>query len=136
MSAKVQLSIKAIYEKKFEKGIKGYDALEVDAFLDLIIKDYDTYNHLLAEKNTEIEELKKSLEKERNSLEKDEIARLNAANRALQVENASYKKRLEGIQPSTSATSENIDLIKRVNFLETFLHNEGYDLHHLTSKKK
>lgn len=136
MSAKVELSAKAIYEKKFGKGIKGYDAVEVDAFLDIVIKDYIAYNHLLAERNKRIEELTQALEKEKNAVNAQELARLKAQNRELQIENASYKSRLQGIQPGTAATSENIDLIKRINFLETFLHNEGYDLHRLKSKKK
>ena len=37
------LTEKEILNKKFPKDIKGYDAAEVDLFLDQIIKDYVTF---------------------------------------------------------------------------------------------
>ena len=36
---KTNLTTEKILDKKFEKDVKGYNALEVDKFLDLIIGD-------------------------------------------------------------------------------------------------
>ncbi|WP_225047209.1 cell division regulator GpsB [Lacticaseibacillus kribbianus] len=39
----VQLAPQAILEKSFKTKMRGYDAAEVDEFLDQIIKDYEAY---------------------------------------------------------------------------------------------
>ena len=37
---KLQLTSKEILNKEFKKSVKGYDASEVDAFLDKVLSDY------------------------------------------------------------------------------------------------
>ncbi|WP_262314656.1 cell division regulator GpsB [Lacticaseibacillus parakribbianus] len=39
----VQLDPQAILEKSFKTKMRGYDAAEVDEFLDQVIKDYEAY---------------------------------------------------------------------------------------------
>ena len=43
MAGKVNLDIQTILDKEFNIDFKGYNATEVDNFLDLIIQDYQTY---------------------------------------------------------------------------------------------
>ena len=39
----ISLSTKDILQKQFKRSFRGFDIEEVDAFLDLIIRDYDTF---------------------------------------------------------------------------------------------
>ncbi|EUJ38065.1 cell division regulator GpsB [Brochothrix campestris] len=40
----LNLTAQEILDKEFKTGMRGYSAEEVDQFLDLVIKDYNTYN--------------------------------------------------------------------------------------------
>lgn len=51
LADKVKLSAKEILEKEFKTGVRGYKQEDVDKFLDMIIKDYETFHQ-------EIEELR------------------------------------------------------------------------------
>ena len=51
--ARISLSTKDILQKQFKRSFRGFDIEEVDAFLDLIIRDYDTFQRLL----TKVDEL-------------------------------------------------------------------------------
>ncbi len=51
LADKVKLSAKDILEKEFKTGVRGYRQEDVDKFLDMIIKDYETFHQ-------EIEELR------------------------------------------------------------------------------
>ncbi len=44
ISDKVKLTAKDILEKEFKSGMRGYKPEDVDKFLDLIIKDYETFH--------------------------------------------------------------------------------------------
>lgn len=44
LSDKLKLTAKDILEKEFKTGLRGYQQEEVDKFLDLIIKDYETFH--------------------------------------------------------------------------------------------
>lgn len=41
MPVKLLLDSNKIYHKEFEGTKPGYDALQVDSFLDIVIQDYD-----------------------------------------------------------------------------------------------
>ena len=43
MPRDMNLSIDTILNKEFEVEFKGYSPIEVDQFLDLVVKDYDCY---------------------------------------------------------------------------------------------
>lgn len=64
----VELNPTEILKKEFKTKMRGYDSVEVDGYLDLIIKDYQTYqeeiNRLTAENTrlfNKVEELNKQL---------------------------------------------------------------------------
>lgn len=99
LADKVKLTAKDILEKEFKTGVRGYKQEDVDKFLDLIIKDYETFHQ-------EIEELQQ------------ENLRLRK-----QLEDAS--RRQPAAQP---AGTTNFDILKRLSNLEKHVFgNKLYD---------
>lgn len=62
LSDKTNLTAKDILEKEFKTAMRGYKPEDVDKFLDLIIKDYETLNQEIEELHQENLKLKKQLE--------------------------------------------------------------------------
>lgn len=85
----IKLDSKAILEKEFKTGLRGYHQEEVDLFLDDIIQDYEAYKKMVTD--------------------------LRAENARLKEELAACQKR----SSSTNNTgSTNFDLLKRISNLE------------------
>lgn len=103
MAGKVNLDIQTILNRQFNIDFKGYSAKEVDAFLDLIIEDYETYQDISAELNTKIAELE----------------RTNASLRAKLIEVEGKVRAMEQNPTSTHKGSENVDILKRLSRLES-----------------
>ncbi|WP_019241958.1 MULTISPECIES: cell division regulator GpsB [Bacillus] len=93
LSDKIKLTAKDILEKEFKSGMRGYKPEDVDQFLDLIIRDYETFHQ-------EIEELKQENVKLRKKLEDNN-------NRPT---TASYQQAAPG--------TTNFDILKRLSNLE------------------
>ncbi|MFC7392716.1 cell division regulator GpsB [Scopulibacillus cellulosilyticus] len=53
-----QLTAKEIAEKDFKSAMRGYNIVEVDEFLDAIIKDYEAFNREIMRLRQEIQRLK------------------------------------------------------------------------------
>jgi len=66
---KLKLNEDAILNKKFESSEKGYDPLDVDKFLDLVLDDYRILDSLIEEKNKEIKDLEGKIEVLNKSLQ-------------------------------------------------------------------
>ncbi|ALC81373.1 MULTISPECIES: cell division regulator GpsB [Bacillus] len=62
LAEKVKLSAKEILEKEFKTGVRGYRQEEVDKFLDMVIKDYETFHQEIEELQQENLQLKRQLE--------------------------------------------------------------------------
>lgn len=62
ISDKVKLTAKDILEKEFKPGMRGYKQEDVDKFLDLIIKDYETFHQEIEDLQQENLRLKKQVE--------------------------------------------------------------------------
>jgi DivIVA domain-containing protein len=62
ISDKVKLTAKDILEKEFKSGMRGYKQEDVDKFLDLIIKDYETFHQEIEDLQQENLRLKKQVE--------------------------------------------------------------------------
>ncbi|MBQ1319344.1 MAG: cell division regulator GpsB [Solobacterium sp.] len=102
MAGKVNLDIQTILDKEFNIDFKGYNASEVDAFLDLVIQDYETYQSITSDLNEKIAELE----------------RTNASLRAKLIEVEGRTRALEA-NPSVSAQgAANVDILKRLSRLE------------------
>ncbi|AKP47528.1 MULTISPECIES: cell division regulator GpsB [Bacillus] len=100
LSNKVKLTAKDILEKEFKTSMRGYNQEEVDQFLDLVIKDYETFHQAIEELQKENLRLKMKLEKA-SKVESPSMSRL-------QTQPAS--------QPQPAVT--NYDILKRLSNLE------------------
>lgn len=58
----VQLNSKEILEKDFKVSMRGYNQEEVDAFLDIIIQDYEAFQHEIDRLKEEVSQLRKHSE--------------------------------------------------------------------------
>lgn len=99
----LNLSKKEILEKEFNTNLKGYDVYEIDHFLDLIIKDYDSFKIMLEKNEIELKNLKE---------ENEELKQKN-----LKLNNHTQKLRKE-IKILEEKGLNNIDILKRINKLE------------------
>ena len=115
MPLKLKLTSQAILDKKFPGSTPGYNPLQVDEYIDKIIKDYR-----FVEENCLI--LKKDYDELNARIEK-----LEEENKQLSIENLKFKGRLSNVKEADNVTSENIDLLKRINSLEKFIYEKGYD---------
>ena len=115
MAIKLVLSSEQISEKVFKGVPRGYDPYEVDKYLDLIIVDYEKVeaNYLMSK--SEVEDLNK-----KNEALKQEIKKL-------ELEIGRYKSKYSNIKPNDNVTEDNINLIKRINALERFLWQNGFN---------
>ena len=116
MAIKLFLNSQTIMNRVFPIVAKNaYDATEVDKFLDLIIKDYVTVEANILVLKNEYEQLKeknKALEQEKRELE---------------IEVERYKTRFTNINPGDNVTTDNIELVRRINALEKFLWVHGFN---------
>ncbi|MCQ2793324.1 MAG: DivIVA domain-containing protein [Bacilli bacterium] len=115
MAGKINFNSITLCDLKFAKNVKGYDAYQVDVALDRVIDDYHFYENFYKEAKDYIAKLESDVKKLRDETRKKdiEIARIN--------------KRIEGIKDKTNVSSENIDLLQRINALEKALYAKGID---------
>ncbi|GIN21089.1 MAG TPA: cell division regulator GpsB [Bacillus bacterium] len=97
LAEKLKLTAKEILEKEFKTGFRGYKQEEVDKFLDLIIKDYESMHSIIDEMQQENMRLKKQLEE---------------------------SSRRQQIQP---AGTTNFDILKRLSNLEKHVFGSKLD---------
>jgi DivIVA domain-containing protein len=62
VSDKIKLSAKEILEKEFKTAMRGYKPEEVDKYLDMVIKDYESFQQEIEDLQQENLRLKKQLE--------------------------------------------------------------------------
>ena len=92
-----------ILQKDFSIKMRGYDQVEVDQFLDEIIKDYGTFNR--------------------------EIARLKDENKQLksQVDQLNREQEFNTDAPKQNQTVTNFDILKRLSNLEQKVFGDKLD---------
>lgn len=115
---KLKLSASEINSKEFQAKNGGYDALQVDRYLDLIVNDYiafEQYENSTKKLYTNYDELVKTCEIYKSKLSESEYQR------TLLQEKVEVLKQNEG-----NATS-NIELLQRISTLEQALYNLGKD---------
>lgn len=109
MTHKIQLSPKKIVNKQFQIDFKGYNAEEVDYFLDIVVNDYENFAAMLNESYTQIDKLQKvndELRQKVNQLEKEKM-----------IQNDQLKSMEDNL-------STNIDLLKRISNLEKAVYKD------------
>ena len=94
--ASIIFSAKDIFEQEFGREVRGYSKVEVDEFLDDVIKDYETYAAQVKSLRQEIAELKEELSR------KPESAPVQA----------------EPLEMTATTSMTNFDILKRLNRLE------------------
>ena len=100
MEYKVVLSPKKIVSKEFKVDFKGYNADEVDHFLDQVVKDYEAFAGLLNNSYDRIEQLERRL-----ADQKAMIARLE-------------REKDDNLRALEDNVSSNVDILKRLSLLE------------------
>lgn len=114
MAIKLNLNSQEITNYKFRNVPRGYDALEVDRYLDQIIQDY-----LKVEKNNLVsgEELQKA---------NDKIGELEQKIKNLELENQRLKTKVTAMtSKNPNVNSDNVKILKRIDALERYLYKKG-----------
>ena len=109
MTHKIQLSPKKIVNKQFQIDFKGYNAEEVDYFLDLIVNDYENFAAMLNESYAKIEKLQKA-----NDELKQKVTQLETEK---MIQNDQIKSMEDNL-------STNVDLLKRISNLEKAVYKD------------
>ena len=116
MAVKLFLNSQTILNHTFPITHKNaYDAEEVDRFLDMVIQDYKLVEASVVIPVNEYETLK----------QKNKV--LESDKRKLEVELERYKARFTNIKSSDNVTTDNIELVRKINALEKFLWAHGYN---------
>lgn len=110
MEQKIILSPKKIVAKEFKVDFKGYNAEEVDHFLDLVVKDYEAFAAMLNASYDRIDQLERRI-----SEQKVKIAKLERE-KTLQDDN---------IHAMEENLSTNVDILKRLSLLEKVVFNQN-----------
>lgn len=105
METKLNLDVHAILDKEFHVDFKGYSASEVDALLDLVMEDYQTYDQMIAKMSQE------ALMQERT------IASLKA--KIIELEG-----KQKAMSESEAANVSQMDILKRLSRLEQIVYQE------------
>lgn len=98
MANKLNLEVEALLNKRFDIDVKGYNAEEVDTFLDLVIEDYQTYQQILVDLNRKVSDLEHK-------------------NATLLSEMIQIKNRANFLEDPNGSIS-NVDVLKRLSKLE------------------
>ncbi len=102
MAGKLNLDIQTILDKEFNIDFKGYNATEVDGFLDLVIQDYQTCQENAEQLSDKIAELE----------------RTNASLRAKLIEVEGRTRAMEANPTPAQQGAANVDILKRLSRLE------------------
>lgn len=117
MDLKLQLNSQKLVDKEFKGKRMGYDPLEVDEYLDLVINDYMQMERYIVEVNRIILELQKTCKIYKERLD------------SVEVKNEILSDKLKNISDNddNSVSLSNIDLLKRISQLEQALYKAGID---------
>ncbi len=115
MPLELKLDSNKILHKQFEGTKPGYNALQVDSFLDTVISDYQTMEKYVNDSESKINEL--------TNLNGLLNKRLSQSEASLAV----MTEKLKNISDNDKASLNNLDLLKRISALEQALFKLGVD---------
>ena len=113
MPVKLLLDSNKIYHKEFEGTKPGYDALQGDSLLDIVIQDYDKMESFIAETDKKIQQLEAKVKMLNEQLSKAEALNVN------------LNARLGDIKDNQDTSLNNLELLKRISKLEKALSKAG-----------
>ena len=115
---KLKLSASEINSKEFQDKNGGYDSLQVDRYLDLIVNDYiafEQYENLTKKLYANYDELVKTCEIYKTKLSESEYQR------------TLLQEKVEALKQNEGSATSNIELLQRISTLEQALYNLGKD---------
>lgn len=115
---KLKLSASEINSKEFQAKNGGYDALQVDRYLDLIVNDYiafEQYENSTKKLYANYDELVKTCEIYKTKLSESEYQR------------TLLQEKVEALKQNEGSATSNIELLQRISTLEQALYNLGKD---------
>lgn len=99
-----KLTTETIFEKEFHVDFKGYNALEVDQFLDDVMNDYEHFENIIKEQKELLDRYEESLAQQKRVIIDQES-----------------KARVSSDLPSQFS---HVDILKRVSRLEEAVFNK------------
>lgn len=117
-----------IHQKDFKTSFRGYDADEVNVYLDEIIRDYQVFEDIVQKMELEIRQLKKKLAETKQAEQPVELPFSRTADRMIEKPNLDLPSFLA---PTKSEELERpasrMELIDRVRELEKFCFGRARD---------
>ncbi len=129
----IQLSTKDILKKQFRTKVKGLDPDEVDAFLDKVIADYDTFEQIIEDLYGQIGKLQGELMEDQhkeNSLQnqRTRTESLSSTSENVRTYTPSQQRASQNFgsmneENSQAENSTNMAIIQRISTLERKVYN-------------
>lgn len=129
----IQLSTKDILKKQFRTKVKGLDPDEVDAFLDKVIADYDTFEQIIEDLYGQIGKLQGELMEDQhkeNSLQnqRTRTESLSSTSENIRTYTPSQQRASQNFgsmneENSQTENSTNMAIIQRISTLERKVYN-------------
>lgn len=116
MPIDLKLDSNKVFHKVFEGTKPGYNATQVDTFLDIVISDYEAVEAYVQKTDELIDNLNKT-----NKMLKDRLT-TTEANLAV------LEEKMKNISDNESVSMANLDLLKRISTLEQALFKAGINL--------
>lgn len=123
----IKLSAQDILKKQFRSKVKGYDPDEVDAYLDQVISDYETFQQLIEDLYGQIGTLQRQLMDEEQK-EKKTVAAERKDEEKLKTYTPSHRRsaavsNFAQEDEGQGEISTNMAIIQRISTLERKVYN-------------
>ncbi len=123
----IKLSAQDILKKQFRSKVKGYDPDEVDAYLDQVISDYETFQQLIEDLYGQIGTLQRQLMDEKQK-EKKTVAAERKDEEKLKTYTPSHRRsaavsNFAQEDEGRGEISTNMAIIQRISTLERKVYN-------------
>ena len=123
---KIHFTAKDILQKDFKQKIRGYDPTDVDSFLDMVIRDYETFNKETQQLRDENDRLRDKIDELNEKLNSKEASNSFNSSETESDSNNDHE------QPELNNATY-MDILKRLSHLENRVfgsHMSGNDGSH------
>lgn len=123
----IKLSAQDILKKQFRSKVKGYDPDEVDAYLDQVISDYETFQQLIEDLYGQIGTLQRQLmdekQKEKKTVEEEKEEEEKVKTYTPTHRRSSVPTDFAEDDDNQGEISTNMAIIQRISTLERKVYN-------------